>query len=54
MKPEEVHLPDDLDRLDKDDLIAFLMSEREGKVQLWNAWREATYSRMRGRSYPTE
>jgi uncharacterized protein YjbI with pentapeptide repeats len=38
---DDVQQPEDLDALDKDDLIAFLKSDREDRIELWNAWREA-------------
>jgi len=41
---KNVRKPEDLDKLDKDGLIAFLRSGRKGKVGLWNAWR----SKVRG------
>jgi uncharacterized protein YjbI with pentapeptide repeats len=38
---DDVQEPGDLDGLDKDGLIAFLKSDREDRIELWNAWREA-------------
>jgi uncharacterized protein YjbI with pentapeptide repeats len=42
----EVKAPEDLDRLDKAELIAFLGSDREDKIDLWYAWRETDGSRV--------
>ena len=39
MSPDDVQKPEDLSSLDKDGLVAFLKSERDDKVELWNEWR---------------
>ncbi|MBN1121571.1 MAG: pentapeptide repeat-containing protein [Anaerolineae bacterium] len=46
---EDVTTPDDLNRLDKDGLIAFLKNHPDRKVKsaLWNAWHAANISRDR-------
>lgn len=37
----QISQPSDLDTLDKDTLIAFLTSDRDDKIALWNAWRSS-------------
>jgi uncharacterized protein YjbI with pentapeptide repeats len=44
---DDVQEPGDLDGLDKDGLIAFLRSDREDKVELWNAWRWTEKGQLR-------
>jgi uncharacterized protein YjbI with pentapeptide repeats len=45
---EDVKEPGDLDRLDKDGLVAFLSKypDHEQKVELWNAWRDESIERI--------